>query len=574
MIKIILEFNKYISYEHKREYFLIIFLSFFSSISEIISIGSIIPITSLFFDTENLRLRFYDLTSISLDLYSDEFLISSVLILFITLIIFILIIRVYLQKKIINLSYNIGLEISKKLFNKLLFQNYSDYLKSNSNIIISNITNKINQIVGGVMMPFIVLSSSLILSFFIISTLMFIDFKISLFAILYFSILYIIIGHLIKGKLNYNSNILSISSDNVIKILQESSGNFRDIYLHNMQNSILELFNMNETNYRRAQSSNAFISSVPKFLIESLGIVFLLSVSAYLYFTQNQDLSNVVPIIAVFAFGSQKLIPIFQQVFVSWSNFNGTKESFNDILKYLNKKSFSNNFKNYKKINFSKSIQLNNVSFSYNSDSEILKNINIKINKGDRICLVGKSGSGKSTMLDLIIGFLKPTKGSIFFDDINIENLSPSYIKSIISNVPQNIFISNSTIIENIAPGIPLKEINVDKINKILKMVSLDLWIDSLEDGIYTVLFEDGKNLSGGQKQRLGIARSLYKDPKIIIFDEATSSLDKITENNIIKTINELSKEITIIFITHNLDLKVNYDYKYNLKDKNLIKIR
>lgn len=573
MFKILSNFKKYISKENINNYYKIIFLSLSAAFSELISIGSIIPFTTALFNISVFRTKISDFFGIELNDISDTELISLTIVTFIIFLIVVTSVRILLQRNVTKLAYEIGFDISKSLFDKLIFQSYDQYIKSNSNVIISNITNKINTIIGNVAMPFIVLSSSLIIIVSIVSLLLYISFEVAIFAFFYFSIAYLLIGFFMKKKLNKNSTIMSLASDNIIKILQESVGNFRDIYLFNLHDSVISHFRENEKNYRRTQASNAFLSSFPRFLIESMSVIFLLIMAVYLYFSQSQDIVKAIPLIAGFAYGAQKLVPIFQQVFVAWSNYNGSEKLFIDVLEYLNKKSNEEVYDESKNnFNFSKSIKLIDVSFGYD-DHTLFDNISLEIKKGDRICLKGESGVGKSTLTDIIIGFLQPQSGKVMFDDIDSKNISPNYIKSLISNVPQNIFISNKSILENIAPGLKIDDIDLNKINKIVKQVSIEEWINSLENGLNTILYENGKNLSGGQKQRIGIARSLYKDPEIIIFDEATSSLDSETEIKIIKTINNISKDITIIFITHDENFSANYNKSFKLIDRKLKKI-
>ena len=573
MFKILSNFKKYISKENINNYYRIIFLSLSAALSELISIGSIIPFTTALFNISLFRTKISDFFGIELNDISDTELISITIVTFIIFLIVVTSVRILLQRNVTKLAYEIGFDISRSLFDKLIFQSYDQYIKSNSNVIISNITNKINTIIGNVAMPFIVLSSSLIIIASIVSLLLYISFEVAIFAFFYFSMAYLLIGFFMKKKLNKNSTIMSSASDNIIKILQESVGNFRDIYLFNLHDSVISHFRKNEKNYRTTQASNAFLSSFPRFLIESMSVIFLLLMAVYLYFSQSQDIVKAIPLIAGFAYGAQKLVPIFQQVFVAWSNYNGSEKLFIDVLEYLNKKSNEEVYDESKNnFNFSKSIKLIDVSFGYD-DHTLFDNISLEIKKGDRICLKGESGVGKSTLTDIIIGFLQPQSGKVMFDDIDSKNISPNYIKSLISNVPQNIFISNKSILENIAPGLKIDAIDLNKINKIVKQVSIEEWINSLENGLNTILYENGKNLSGGQKQRIGIAKSLYKDPEIIIFDEATSSLDSETEIKIIKTINNISTDITIIFITHDENFSANYNKSFKLIDRKLKKI-
>ena len=574
MIKTILKFKKHVSHNNILEYYKVILISLFAAFAELLTISSIIPFVSAIFNLNRVRTEILSLIGLDTNILSDNELILTLILIFIFLVVFGTFVRVFLQKKVISLSYNIGFNISTKLFDKLIFQSYDDFVKLNSSVIISNITNKTNAIIGNVIMPFIVLSSSLFLISSILFFLLYLSPKIAIFAFLYFFIIYFFIGRFLKKKLNNNSVIMAISSDKIVSYIQDSTSNFRDIYLYNLQTTIINSFNNVENDYRRSQSSNAFLSSFPRYMVESFGIIFLIMMSVYFYFSEDQQLDKAMPLIAGFAFGSQKLIPIFQQIYISWSNYNGSKRIFQDVFYFLNKKSFKEDPNLYlKDFKFSKKITLQNISFGFNNENSLFENISVEIKKGQRICIRGESGIGKSTLVDILIGFIKPTKGKVLFDGTSSKNISPSYIKSLISNVPQNIFISNNSIIQNIATGVNIKDVDLSKVKRLIKQVSLDKWISNLPIGLETILSENGKNLSGGQKQRIGIARSLYKDPQIIIFDEATSSLDTKTEKIIVDTINNISTDITIIFITHDTNFLPNYDRSFKLINKKIIEL-
>ena len=574
MIKTILKFKKHVSHNNILDYYKVILISLFAAFAELLTISSIIPFVSAIFNLNRVRTQILSLIGLDTNILSDNELILTLIVIFIFLVVFGTFVRVFLQKKVISLSYNIGFNISTKLFDKLIFQSYDEFVKLNSSVIISNITNKTNAIIGNVIMPFIVLSSSFFLISSILFFLLYLSPKIAIFAFLYFFIIYFFIGRFLKKKLNNNSVIMAISSDKIVSHIQESTSNFRDIYLYNLQTTIINSFNNVENDYRRSQSSNAFLSSFPRYMVESFGIIFLIMMSVYFYFSENQQLDKAMPLIAGFAFGSQKLIPIFQQIYISWSNYNGSKRIFQDVFYFLNKKSLKEDPNLYlKDFKFSKKITLQNISFGFNNENSLFENISVEIKKGQRICIRGESGIGKSTLVDILIGFIKPTKGKVLFDGTSSKNISPSYIKSLISNVPQNIFISNNSIIQNIATGVNIKDVDLSKVKRLIKQVSLDKWISNLPMGLETILSENGKNLSGGQKQRIGIARSLYKDPQIIIFDEATSSLDTKTEKIIVDTINNISTDITIIFITHDTNFLPNYDRSFKLINKKIIEL-
>ena len=204
------------------------------------------------------------------------------------------------------------------------------------------------------------------------------------------------------------------------------------------------------------------------------------------------------------------------------------------------------------RLSFNSSIEINNVSFSYDKESQLLNNLNFKINSGDLIGVYGKSGRGKSTLIDIITGLIKPQSGEILCDKVSIYNNIKSW-QSIIGYVPQSVYLLDDTILKNIV--FEPNQLNSDKLNIVLDQSGLKDWVESLPNGLSTVVGDEGAKVSGGQKQRIGIASSLYKDSKILILDEPTSSLDIDTENSIINNIVQLKGEKTIILISHKMSI-------------------
>ena len=282
--------------------------------------------------------------------------------------------------------------------------------------------------------------------------------------------------------------------------------------------------------------------------------------------SKNPDI--IIPTIGSIALGGQKLLPILQSIYSSWALVKGNLGPVNEVLKIINKPIIRYHPKekvNYLK--FNDKIVFNNISFSYNArDKEILNSVNFIINKGDKVGLIGKTGSGKTTLIDILIGLLIPTSGEIFIDGINLKKNITSW-RSSVAYVPQNIFLTDSSIAENIAFGIDPNSIDLERLKESAKKAQIKDFIESLPRGYETYVGERGAKLSGGQLQRIGIARALYKQKSIIIFDEATSALDENTEKELIQTINSLGKGTTLIMITHRLSTIKNCNKVLKLED-------
>ena len=275
---------------------------------------------------------------------------------------------------------------------------------------------------------------------------------------------------------------------------------------------------------------------------------------AYYLATEFNDFTSTISTLAALGLGAQRLLPVVQQIYASLSSIQSGRDSLIDVLDLLNQNIPKIDEKKMKKIIFNKSISFNSLGFKYSkSNVKVLRNINLEIKKGSRIGIIGKTGSGKSTLLDILMYLLKPTEGSLSIDG---KELSISNYKSwqgLISHVPQEIFITDATIAENIALGENIKNINFKKIKEISKKAQIHDFIENLDQKYFTKVGELGSRLSGGEKQRLGIARALYRKSSLIILDEATSSLDSQTEESIMNAIRKLDKSMTFVIVAHRL---------------------
>jgi ATP-binding cassette subfamily B protein len=294
--------------------------------------------------------------------------------------------------------------------------------------------------------------------------------------------------------------------------------------------------------------------------MEAVGMT-LISVIAYFLVSKSDNLttSNAIPILGVLAIGAQRMLPILQQGFIAWSTIKGSSASINDTLELLEQSVQTNLEKEV--ISFNSEIYLKNISFQYTKEGPgIINNLELKINKGARIGFIGETGCGKSTLLDIIMGLVSPSLGQILIDGIPLSEKNVSSWHKNIAHVPQSIFLSDSSISENIAFGIPKDQIDLNKVILAAKNAQLDDIINTWENKYNTIVGERGVRLSGGQRQRIGIARALYKNAKVLIFDEATSALDNYTEESVMSTIDLLNNNFTIIMVAHRISTLKNCD--------------
>jgi ATP-binding cassette subfamily B protein len=314
---------------------------------------------------------------------------------------------------------------------------------------------------------------------------------------------------------------------------------------------------------------------MPRYLIEAAGMIVIV-IFATVSANDPQQMSTFLPALGAIGFAAQKLMPLIHQAYQGWTSIRSGNASLQEILKVINKP-----IRDIKKINigesipFLSSIALSKVSFKYQRDLNfILQGINLNIQKGSIVGIIGGSGEGKSTLLDIMMGLLEPKEGSLEVDGKKINNSNSLLYYSLISHVPQSIFLADNTIAENIAFGVTFEKIDFERIITICKQVELHEFISELPDGYLTEVGERGASLSGGQRQRIGIARALYKGAKILFLDEATSALDKDVENQVMESLYALRNEgLTMVMIAHRESTLAGCDVIYRLVGGNLQKV-
>jgi ATP-binding cassette subfamily B protein len=388
---------------------------------------------------------------------------------------------------------------------------------------------------------------------FILTALIWADPKTAITAFAGFGLIYACVLMVTKNRLRRNGQLIFTEQARVIKSLQEGLGGIRDVLIDGTQEEYCKTYQHSDVILRRAQGSNTFLTLTPRFMVEALGMLFIATL-AYFMSKNSGGMAQTVPILGVLALGAQRLVPIMEQMYGSWASIRGNHASLNGALelldqplpKYLNHPE--------KTIVFNHQIAFKNLSFSYGPESQpIFENLSFSINKGESIGIIGETGCGKSTMLDLIMGLLHPTSGALVIDGCVIDDLNRRAWQKHIAHVPQAIYLADTSIAENIAFGEPKELVNLEKVKAAALKAQIHDTIEKLPQGYQTLVGERGVRLSGGQRQRIGIARALYKEADVIIFDEATSALDNETEESLMQTIESLQGNITILMIAHRL---------------------
>ena len=557
---------------NKKNFIALVLLMIISAFIEIISIGSVLPFLSALLNPNFLDQNFFGFQVKELfGGKSREEIISLILIAFVGIIIFSSIFKTLLLWFTTKFNANIGTDIANKVFIKLIDYPYEEYIQQSSDKLISDIANKVTAVIFSVIFPTLLFLSTLIQIVGIIVLLLFVNTLLVSYIILFFLVFYLITFVFVKKKLFENSKIIADEESILIKYIQEGLGGKREITINNLHSFFINKFKNSNQLLRVAQCKNNFLGILPRYVIEALAITIIAFTFYFLLFNNvsEKPQGEVLALIGLLALAGQKLLPLTQQTYTSLSRVMGSRESLKSIVDILNlkfeKKSYKNNVG--KNLTFIEKISLKDITYEYEKNKKIILNLNLDIKKGNKIGIIGKTGSGKSTLIDIIMGLIEPTSGEIRIDNHIIDKDSLDSWQKHVAHVPQNIFLNDDTITNNVAYGINPKLINRELVKKSIKDADLFEYVSKLKRGLDTVIGERGIKLSGGQKQRLAIARALYKQASVIVFDEATSALDIETESNVMNVVKNFSKDITIIIVAHRLESLKFCDTLYEISN-------
>ncbi len=566
----------HINSRRKLQFFLLLLLTIFTGFTEILSIASIVPFIKLVTEQGFSVQSVFISKIINLENKQEAIMITGLLFSFLFFVnSFSRIGLIYITSR---LSQIIAAELSVKLYEAKLYDTYSNHISKNSNALIAAVTQKVFQIaitISGV----ITFISGTVICFCIIVVLIWVNPKIMILSISFFGALYFLIIKLGKETIRRSGQIVNDTQNIIVKNLQNGLGAIRDIILDKTQSYYLNNFQKDSFLKARKQALIEFIQNSPRYIFESMGIALFVILLIFWSEPSNssEEISTIFPTLAALAIGSQRILPLLNQLYVNFLNVKSTIYQIDEVVTSLNefsdKQEKNNNIKNLD-INFNKSILFQNVSFSYDNKKIIFDDINLEIKKGSKIGFIGKTGEGKSTFLDLLMGLLEPNKGSIYIDNKKLEIQTYKSWQSKISHVPQNIFLSNSTFFENIAFGIDFDKIDMQKVELASKKSQIHEFITKDVQGYSRNVGERGIRLSGGQIQRIGLARALYKDAKLIIFDEATNSLDSETEKLIMNELYSLGGDLTMIIVAHRINTLEKCDKIYEIKDNKIFEVK
>jgi ATP-binding cassette subfamily B protein len=543
----------HISRRRRYQAFFLLVLTLVSSIAEVVSLGAVIPFIGIL--TQPAKVLAYPpiaRLAYAFDITTPAQLVLPLTIAFALAALVAGGLRLLLVWVSLRIATATGTDLSMEVYRRTLFQPYRVHIARSSSEIISGITQKVSAVTI-VLMSVVGLVTSGILFAAIMIALVAFDPRVAAAALISFGAGYGLIAWQTRRRLVRNSQIIAQKQTAVVKSLQEGLGAIRDVLLDGTQAVYIDGYGGAIRPLQRATGENIFISQAPRYAMETLGMILVAGLAYSL--TRTGDVGAALPILGALGLGAQRLLPLLQQLYGNWSYVSGSRGSLADVLELLDQPlPADTQLPLPAPLEFRESIRFENVGFRYGSSGPlILNDVSLTIKKGGRIGIVGSTGSGKSTALDLMMSLIDPTEGKILVDGHWVGGDVRRAWQRAIAHVPQNIYLADTTIAENIAFGVRRELIDMNRVQEAARRAQIADFIETRPDGYAAIVGERGVSLSGGQRQRIGIARALYKQASVLILDEATNALDTATESAVVSAIEDLQQDLTIIFVAHRL---------------------
>ena len=535
---------------------LVLVVMLLSGVAELVSLGAVLPFLAVLSDPQRLWQQplVQDLAS-RVGFMSASQLVMPTTIMFASAAVmaaFVRLVNLWLNGR---LAAAVGSDLSCEAYRRTLYQPYAVHVQRNSAEVITGTTTQIARTVVA-LNTLLQLITAVVVAIGLFGGLLIIDTSIALSAAALFGIAYLLLATTARRQLRSNGLKITEASKHQIKALQEGLGAIRDVLLDGSQPTYLKIYQQADRPQRQLQAKNSFLGAFPRYAMEAIGLV-AISLLGGLLVSQQGGGSSLIPLLGAMALGAQRLLPALQQIYSGWAVLKGFNAAMESVLVMLNQP-LKQQVIGSKPLPLRQGISFDQVYFSYGlGQDDVLKGLNLQISRGERIGLIGSTGSGKTTMVDLLMGLLEPSGGRILIDGVNLNDSdcphrSVSWRASI-AHVPQSIYLADRSIAENIAFGVPLKQIDLVRVKQAAAQAQIANFIESIPEGYESFVGERGIRLSGGQRQRIGIARALYKQAHVLVFDEATSALDNETEESVMNAIQGFSRDLTVILIAHRL---------------------
>tara|TARA_B110000238_G_scaffold106645_1_gene116120 strand:- start:2653 stop:4392 length:1740 start_codon:yes stop_codon:yes gene_type:complete len=576
-MKIFINFWNILNKKEKIFFITIIFFSIIQALLELIGIAAVIPLVTYLLKPEAIENLGFLSKVINLEKITSRENIITIFCIILFLIFLIKNIIIVLTNTLTyKFIYSIRSKLYKNILNKILHQDYLFFVKKGMSKIFNVTFSEVNNYTANIVRPIINFITEFLISFTIVSLIVFSGYLEGLFVILPMIILAGLILKKMNKSIKHWSSTRILNNENIFNLNFSLVNGIKEILIFGKIKKILNNFSSSLNSLEKVDAKNAVIVTIPRVILEQFIILVLILIILSMYYAGKSS-DSIIIILSFFLAAAYRLVPSFNRIFVAYQQIKFGKPSQPLISEYYNlenKNLFTDDQNidenNFNLINFKKNIHLKDISFSYSDNKDILHKLNFTINKFDVIGIIGVSGSGKSTFVNILTRLIKPDSGNLSVDNTEIKSLQNiRNYQNLFNITSQDSFLLNGSIKDNIVFGGDSK-ISLKKLDEAIKFARLDKMIDELQDGIETDVGLTFKKLSSGQKQRIALARAYYLDRKIIIFDEATNALDEENESKVIENIFKLKSKKTIIIISHNEKNLKKCDKIFKFENKTL----
>ena len=527
-----------------------------SGVAELLSLGAVLPFLLVLSDPERLWQQplVQSLAAQLGIIQASQLLLPATLVFVIAAVVaaFIRLANLWLNGR---LAAAVGSDLSCEAYRRTLYQPYEVHVQRNSSEVVMAATTQIGQTVSALNVLLQVTTSAVVATG-LLTSLLVIDAMVAVAAAALFGSAYGMLAITARRELRRNGQKISESRGQQLKVLQEGLGAIRDLLLDSSQSTYVQIYRRADRLQRQLQAKNIFLGAFPRFALEALGMVAIALFGGLLVWQRGSG-SAAIPTLGALALGAQRLLPALQQIYGGWALLKSYSAAIQAVLAMLSQP-LPPVVQVVEQRPLREGIRLAGVHFRYGPEMpKVLRGLDLEIRRGERVGVIGSTGSGKSTSVDLLMGLLKPSDGYLLVDGMDMhDQVHPERLtawRAAIAHVPQSIYLADSSIAENIAFGVPRHKIDLDRVKEAAEQAQIASFIETSKDGYDTFVGERGIRMSGGQRQRIGIARALYKRSQVLVLDEATSALDTGTEQALMDAVNLLSKDLIIIMVAHRL---------------------
>ena len=572
-VRLLIRLWHHLRRRRKRQFIAVTSLMLLSAFAEVATLGAVIPFITVLVNPD--RVMQYEVVASlarSIGVVQPEDLIVPLALVFVTGAVFSALVRLVVVWATTHLAIVLGADLTVEAYERTLYQPYATHVKRNTSEVTSGVIHKVEAIVSGMFFPLQVAVGSVFTFVSVAIALFVIAPRVAVIAVGLFLGAYAIITRVFRGRLERNSQRIAQEQTRVLKAIQEGIGGIRDVLIDGTQAVFVDQFRRSDREVRRAQGSNSVITQSPRLFMEGLAMT-LIVVLAVALNSRSGGIADQLPVLGALVLGAQRLLPIFQQCYTAVTTVLGNRAVLTQALEMLDQPMpMSYGLHALRPSGLREELRFEGVRFRYSDDGPwVIDQLDMVVPVGSRIGLVGTTGCGKTTLLDLLMGLLRPVEGEITVDGQVLEGERLQTWQRAITHVPQHIFLADVSVTENIAFGVPRDDIDMDRVVDAANQANIADFIEKELLSYEAVVGERGIRLSGGQRQRIGIARALYKQASVLVLDEATSALDNTTERSVMSSLAAHDRHLTVILVAHRLSTLKDCDVIYEMSEGRII---